>query len=203
MPPEGSVAEIMSLAKFNYAGFRNLAKMRGLNYVSAHGKGAVEWENLGNSADRDELARIAEKVRKEMEKEEAEREKERAERERKEKETEMERKGQELQDEERNEMNMAQEVTQRTADKRRRGWEEVMGGEDVVEMENGTGIGFEVDELPVDGESGRMRKRWDWQEGEFVYIEDDLFQSLVDAAINAQLNRGLRRLDVPGSRRRG
>ncbi|RDW87369.1 hypothetical protein BP5796_03063 [Coleophoma crateriformis] len=37
---------------------------------------------------------------------------------------------------------------------------------------------------------------WDWQTGEWVDVKDDVFQALVDAAINAQLHKGLSRGEV-------
>jgi len=37
---------------------------------------------------------------------------------------------------------------------------------------------------------------WDWQQGEWVDIKNDVFQALITTAINAQIHKGLSKGEV-------
>lgn len=120
--------------------------------MSAHGKNASDWEDMGYKADAVEMETYREMLR--LQAEAAKGGKKR-------------------------------ESRETVAEERKREPVQYNGPEEFE--------GMESDDI---WEGGRRRKREDWQSGEHVYIEADLFQSLVDAAINAQLNRGTRRTDV-------
>ncbi|KAI9736845.1 MAG: hypothetical protein M1818_005896 [Claussenomyces sp. TS43310] len=109
LPRESSVAEIIP-PKIGYEGFRNLAKMRGLQYYTTHGESEEEWMKHSPLPEKQ-------------------------------------------QDDDALKSKGAGEVTKKV---RARGW----------------------------------------QKDEWIYLTDEEFQLLVDAAINGQLNRGLRNVDV-------
>lgn len=162
MPDEGSVAELMTPGT-HYSGFRNLSKMRGLGYFTAHGLTTDEWDAL-------QAKQEAERTKAESHREEENSAKHREHH-------------QETHHEEHREHQEHHESHHDQPEEEHKEWRP-----QTSDMQSG-----EASSVSVGQHQGQKRH---WQDDKFLYFTEEMFTSLVSAAINSQLNRGLRSEDV-------
>lgn len=161
MPDEGSVAELMTPGT-HYSGFRNLSKMRGLGYFTAHGLTMDEWEAL--QAKQKTEANKGENQGAGHQEQHQEHQDHHAEHN-----SEPHRLARHDQPAEGHKDRSAQ-VSDQQSDS---------SSSNVSEQQ-----------------SQHQNQKRHWQDDKYLYFTEELFTSLVSAAINSQLNRGLRSEDV-------
>ena len=137
MPDEGTVAELMTPGT-HYSGFRNLSKMRGLGYFTAHGLTEEEWAKV-----------------------------------------------------------QAQKGSGQAAHEQQHAHDaQAQAGHQDWREESSVAAPTPAAAAPATDVSLNKLQKRHWQDDKYLYFTEEMFTSLVGAAINAQLNRGLMSADV-------
>ena len=169
LPDEGSVAELMTPGT-HYSGFRNLSKMRGLGYFTAHGLTTDEWEVLQAKEEAEKKAEVQALKQQQHHGE-----------------------YHDEHQEHRDELHQAGYHEQPPAQGEHKDWRaQVAEAAEEQQADSSSSVSSSVSEH----QSQHQSQKRHWQEDKYLYFTKEMFTSLISAAINSQLNRGLRSEDV-------